>query len=124
MTMNIIVCVYVTGLLPALSKDTLVTVPVVDKLENNSWEAKIIEQKDTGIKLSVNTSPTAPIGRYELSVKTWTPKGSNTYLRKPENDIYLLFNPWCEGKHEQKYDRITTSINTSAHFQSNSTISP
>ncbi|XP_053542090.1 protein-glutamine gamma-glutamyltransferase K isoform X1 [Ictalurus punctatus] len=84
------------GLLPALSKDTLVTVPVVDKLENNSWEAKIIEQKDTGIKLSVNTSPTAPIGRYELSVKTWTPKGSNTYLRKPENDIYLLFNPWCE----------------------------
>lgn len=96
------VCVCVTGLIPMLSRSTLVIVHLVDKLDNKSWEAKIIEQKDTRIKLSINTPPTAPIGHYQLSVITWTPKGSNTYSCKPENDIYLLFNPWCKGKHGQK----------------------
>ncbi|TSL61139.1 Protein-glutamine gamma-glutamyltransferase K [Bagarius yarrelli] len=81
---------------PKVSAGTLVTVPLVNKLENKRWEAIIIEQKDTRIKLSVSSPPTAPIGRYELSVKTWTPKGSATFQRKPENDIYLLFNPWCK----------------------------
>lgn len=43
--------------------------------------------------LSVISSPWAPVGKYTLNVKT----GSNIY--KPEmGDIYLLFNPWCEGK--------------------------
>ncbi|XP_060749811.1 protein-glutamine gamma-glutamyltransferase K-like [Tachysurus vachellii] len=84
------------GLMPMLSRGTLVTVHLVEKLENKRWEAKIIEQKDTRIKLSVSSPPTAPIGRYELSVITWTPKGINRFSRKSENDIYLLFNPWCK----------------------------
>ncbi|NXL75612.1 TGM4 glutamyltransferase, partial [Leptocoma aspasia] len=41
--------------------------------------------------LSVTSSPNAPVGKYNLHVKT----GANIY--KPENAvIYLLFNPWCE----------------------------
>ncbi|KAI5609210.1 protein-glutamine gamma-glutamyltransferase K [Silurus asotus] len=84
------------GPIPMFSRDTLVTVRLVEKFENKKWEAKIIEQKDTRIKVCVNSPPTAPIGRYELSLITWTPKGSHTYKRKPENDLYLLFNPWCK----------------------------
>lgn len=43
--------------------------------------------------LSVISSPWAPVGKYTLNVKT----ESNIY--NPEmGDIYLLFNPWCEGK--------------------------
>ncbi|KAK3518803.1 hypothetical protein QTP70_014891, partial [Hemibagrus guttatus] len=82
--------------MPMLSRGTLVTVPLVDKLENKCWEAKIVEQKDTRIKLSINSPPTAPIGCYELSVITWTPKGRTRFSCKPEDYIYLLFNPWCK----------------------------
>lgn len=43
--------------------------------------------------LSVTSSPNAPVGKYNLHVKT----GTNIY--KPENGvIYLLFNPWCKGE--------------------------
>ncbi|KAG7323414.1 hypothetical protein KOW79_013116 [Hemibagrus wyckioides] len=84
------------GLMPMLSRGTLVTVPLVDKLENKRWQAKIIEQKDSRIKLSISSPPTAPIGRYKLSVITWNLKGSTRFSPKPENDIYLLFNPWCK----------------------------
>ncbi|KAG7323415.1 hypothetical protein KOW79_013117 [Hemibagrus wyckioides] len=75
-----------------LSKGPLVTVPLVNEFHGNQWEAKIVEQKSNKIKLSVISPPTSPIGRYELSVVT----RDTTFSCKPENDIYLLFNPWCK----------------------------
>ncbi|MCI4387780.1 hypothetical protein PGIGA_G00078120 [Pangasianodon gigas] len=74
------------------SKGTIVSVPLVTEFQGNNWEAKIIEQNSTKIKLSVISPPNALIGRYELSVIT----GDTTFSHKPENDIYLLFNPWCK----------------------------
>ncbi|KAF4078494.1 hypothetical protein AMELA_G00199770 [Ameiurus melas] len=74
------------------SRDIVVTVPLVNEFQGNCWQAKIIGQNISKIKLSVISPPTAPIGQYELSVIT----GASTFSPKPENDIYLLFNPWCE----------------------------
>lgn len=88
----------VTGPNPVVSKGTLVTIPLVEELKDNCWEAKIVERKGNKIKLSVNSTPTAPIGQYKLTVATQTPNGNSTSTYKPENDIYMLFNPWCEGK--------------------------
>ncbi|XP_076839967.1 protein-glutamine gamma-glutamyltransferase K-like [Brachyhypopomus gauderio] len=73
-----------------------VTVPVVDDFHNISWEAKITEKKDNKIKLSVNSPPTAAIGRYQLTVVTQSPSGNTTSPPNPDNDIIILFNPWCE----------------------------
>ncbi|MCI4387790.1 hypothetical protein PGIGA_G00078190 [Pangasianodon gigas] len=81
---------------PVVSKGTLVIVPLVDELQDNCWEAKITDKQGNKIKLSVNSQPTAPIGQYKLTVATQTPKGNSTSTYKPENDIYMLFNPWCE----------------------------
>ncbi|KAK3547218.1 hypothetical protein QTP86_017587 [Hemibagrus guttatus] len=81
---------------PMVSKGTLVTVSLVDDLQDNCWEAKIVEKKGNKIKLSVNSLPTAPIGQYKLTVATQTPDGNSTSTYIPENDIIMLFNPWCE----------------------------
>ncbi|XP_030799561.1 protein-glutamine gamma-glutamyltransferase 4 isoform X2 [Camarhynchus parvulus] len=57
----------------------------------NGWKISVVERKGKECLLSVTSSPNAPVGKYNLHVKT----GSNIY--KPENGvIYLLFNPWCE----------------------------
>ncbi|KAG9333010.1 hypothetical protein JZ751_013886 [Albula glossodonta] len=56
----------------------------------------IVQQEGNRVKLSVNSPPTALIGRYELTVATHSPKGEETSTRDPSNDIYMLFNPWCE----------------------------
>ncbi|XP_017573407.1 protein-glutamine gamma-glutamyltransferase K-like [Pygocentrus nattereri] len=84
------------GPTPILSKGTLVIIPLVEDLQDNCWEAKITEKKGNKIKLSINSLPTAVIGRYELTVATQTPKGNTTSPHNPVNDIYMLFNPWCE----------------------------
>lgn len=90
---HVFVCVCFTGSVHR-SRDIVVTVPLVNEFQGNCWQAKIIEQNNRKIKLSVISPPTAPIGQYELSVIT----GASTFSSKPENYIYLLFNPWCEGK--------------------------
>lgn len=82
-----------------VSKGTLVIVPLVEDFQNDGWEAKMVEKKGSKIKLLVNSLPTAPIGQYKLTVATQTPSGNSTSTSNPENDIYVLFNPWCTGEH-------------------------
>uniref|UniRef100_A0A8C9YEU0 Protein-glutamine gamma-glutamyltransferase K n=1 Tax=Sander lucioperca TaxID=283035 RepID=A0A8C9YEU0_SANLU len=85
-----------TGPLPSVSKGTLVTIPLVEELEDGRWEAAVVRQDDKRIMLSVNSPPTAAIGRYQLTVETHCANGQAVSNHDPANDIYLLFNPWCE----------------------------
>ncbi|KAK7132827.1 hypothetical protein R3I93_019158 [Phoxinus phoxinus] len=72
-----------------------ISVPLVDVLEDNAWEMKIVEQKDKRIRVSVNTLSSASIGRYMITVVTFSPKGKLLFPCAP-NDLCVLFNPWCE----------------------------
>uniref|UniRef100_A0A8C1K6Y3 Protein-glutamine gamma-glutamyltransferase K n=1 Tax=Cyprinus carpio TaxID=7962 RepID=A0A8C1K6Y3_CYPCA len=72
-----------------------ISVPLVDVLEDDRWEMKIVEQKDKRVRLAVNTLPNASIGRYKVTVESFSPKGKLLYPCTP-NDVYMLFNPWCE----------------------------
>lgn len=81
-----------------MSKGTHVIIPLVEELEGDRWEAAVAAQDDKRINLSVNSSPSAVIGRYELTVETICANGPASSTHDPANDIYMLFNPWCEGK--------------------------
>uniref|UniRef100_A0A672QM16 Protein-glutamine gamma-glutamyltransferase K n=1 Tax=Sinocyclocheilus grahami TaxID=75366 RepID=A0A672QM16_SINGR len=77
-------------------KDSFVIVPLVSEFRKEAWEAKIVEQAKTTIRLAVYSLPTSCIGRYKLNVVTNCPAGKATSPDTPENDIYVLFNPWCK----------------------------
>ncbi|TRY99706.1 hypothetical protein DNTS_025243 [Danionella cerebrum] len=85
-----------TGSLPLVSKGTHIIIPLVDELQDDRWEAKIVEQSVNRVKLSINSSVTAVIGKYTLSVVTQCLKTTNTSTHDSDKDIYMLFNPWCE----------------------------
>ncbi|KAM3865704.1 protein-glutamine gamma-glutamyltransferase K-like [Diretmus argenteus] len=85
-----------TGPKPMVSKGTHVIVPLVEELEDEVWEAKIVEQNDKKIKLSVNSSPKAVIGLYGLTVTTCSAKGEVATTHDFGQSIAMLFNPWCE----------------------------
>lgn len=86
-----------SGPVPTVSKKTHVIIPLVEELQDDRWEAAIVKQDDKRIMLSVNSSPTAVIGRYQLIVETDCANGQAVSTHDPANDIYILFNPWCEG---------------------------
>uniref|UniRef100_A0A8C8GUM4 Protein-glutamine gamma-glutamyltransferase K n=1 Tax=Oncorhynchus tshawytscha TaxID=74940 RepID=A0A8C8GUM4_ONCTS len=85
-----------TGPLPTVAKGTHVIIPLVEELEDDRWEAKIVQRDGKRLKLSINSPPTAVIGRYQLTVVTQSPKGEATSTHDPGNDICMLFNPWCK----------------------------
>ncbi|XP_062412801.1 protein-glutamine gamma-glutamyltransferase K-like [Sardina pilchardus] len=85
-----------TGNLPTVSKGTHVIIPLVEELEDDRWECKVIEKDGNRVKLSVNSLGSAAIGRYELTVMTHSPKGEAMSTHDSANDIYMLFNPWNE----------------------------
>jgi len=81
-----------------VSKGTHVIIPLVDSLEDERWEAKIVERNGNRIKLSVNSPAGAVIGLYGLSVTTSSSKGEAATTHDSSKNIVMLFNPWCEGK--------------------------
>ncbi|XP_059200192.1 protein-glutamine gamma-glutamyltransferase K [Centropristis striata] len=86
----------ITGPQPLVSKGTHVIIPLVDNLEDERWEAKIVEQNDKKIKLSINSPASAVIGLYGLTVKTSSTKDEAATIHKSDKNIVMLFNPWCE----------------------------
>ncbi|KAA0702823.1 Protein-glutamine gamma-glutamyltransferase K [Triplophysa tibetana] len=82
---------------PDVSAGTLVPVSLVKDLLYNCWEAKIVEQMGRTIKLSVNSPPSAAIGKYKLSIITQSLTDGTMSTYCSEKDIYMLFNPWCES---------------------------
>ncbi|XP_059915075.1 protein-glutamine gamma-glutamyltransferase K [Gadus macrocephalus] len=85
-----------TGPLPIVSKGTHIIVPLVDDLEDDRWEAKIVEQIGNTVKLSVNSTPKAVVGVYALSVTTCSAKGGDVTVHEAGKKVVMLFNPWCE----------------------------
>uniref|UniRef100_A0A8C7UA77 Protein-glutamine gamma-glutamyltransferase K n=1 Tax=Oncorhynchus mykiss TaxID=8022 RepID=A0A8C7UA77_ONCMY len=93
-TNRLLMCL--TGPLPMVSKNTHVIIQLVEELEDDRWEAKIVERNGNRIKLSVNSHAKAVIGKYKLTVTVESPKGGSATTRDPRKDIVMLFNPWCE----------------------------
>ncbi|AWP04588.1 putative protein-glutamine gamma-glutamyltransferase K-like [Scophthalmus maximus] len=85
-----------TGPLPMVSKGTHVIIPLVDHLEDERWEAKIVLDNGNRVKLSVNSPANAVIGLYGLSVTTCTLRGEAATTHNSSKNIIMLFNPWCE----------------------------
>lgn len=99
-------CVFHTEPIFSSSTGILISVPLVDVLEDGRWEMKIVEQKDKRVRLAVNTLPSASIGCYKVTVESFSPKGKLLFPCTP-NDVYLLFNPWCEGTRSIKNNHIS-----------------
>lgn len=87
-----------SGPLPAVAKGTHAIVPLVEKLGNDQWEAAIARRDGDRLLLSINSPPTAVIGRYQLTVETSCASGEFISTHDPANDIVVLFNPWCGGE--------------------------
>uniref|UniRef100_A0A8C7NEE6 Protein-glutamine gamma-glutamyltransferase K n=1 Tax=Oncorhynchus mykiss TaxID=8022 RepID=A0A8C7NEE6_ONCMY len=85
-----------TGPVPMVSKGTHIIIKLVEELEDNSWEAKIVKQNGNRIKLSVNSHHKAVIGQYKLTVMVKCPKQEVAVTHDPSKDVVMLFNPWCE----------------------------
>ncbi|XP_053323838.1 protein-glutamine gamma-glutamyltransferase K [Spea bombifrons] len=78
-----------------MANSQAVTLPMVKEFDEGGWGCQVSEASGQKVTLWLNTPPQAPIGKYQLSVKTQSPGGSYTHPSDPNLRLYLLFNAWC-----------------------------
>ncbi|NWT21249.1 TGM1 glutamyltransferase, partial [Vireo altiloquus] len=99
------ICLELTlGPNPQVAKGTHVLVPLGGS-SATGWTAELDEGvaeplvgvagSDHALWVGLQAPPTAPIGRYRLSVRTRGPGGEFAAPFESDNDIVVLFNPWC-----------------------------
>lgn len=88
------------GRYPQENKGTYIPVPVVSELQHGTWGAKVVMRENKSVRLSIQSSPECIVGKFRMYVAVWTPYGIIRTSRNPETDMYILFNPWCEGKEQ------------------------
>ncbi|ESO91068.1 hypothetical protein LOTGIDRAFT_122446, partial [Lottia gigantea] len=96
-----IILKFVTGSRPQQSKSTVIPVYNKESKDANDWWYKVMDDAGKQVTLRVKSGANAIIGRYQLFIDT-VHKGQNSkeiekFRYKHPDDIYLLFNPWCEN---------------------------
>ena len=91
------------GYRPQESKGTLLRIQVTteESKNPNEWHAQLVQHDYAVLSIAVTPSAEAIIGKYQLYVDTLTvnPDGSKyQYRHEFEDDICVLFNPWCSGE--------------------------
>lgn len=88
---------------PRKSKGTQVEIILSDEDKPNEWGAKIVSSRGKDLTITVFTPPDLMIGKWEfrLDVIKKDAEFFNRYRYTHDDDIYILFNPWC--KDDQVY---------------------
>lgn len=91
---------------PQVAKGTHVLIPLGGS-SPTGWTAELDEGvaepvwgvagSDHTLWLGLEAPPSAPIGRYRVSVRTRAPGGEFAAPFEADNDVVVLFNPWCPG---------------------------
>ncbi|NXN04378.1 TGM1 glutamyltransferase, partial [Sylvia borin] len=98
-------CIELTlGPTPQVAKGTHVLIPLGSS-SPTGWKAELDEGvaeplmgvagSHHALWVGLEAPPDAPIGRYRLSVRTRTTNGEFAAPFEAENDVVVLFNPWC-----------------------------
>lgn len=76
----------------------VITLPLVKEFDEGNWGCQFAEASGQNVIFWVNTSAQAPVGKYQLSVKS-----SGGICSDPNLKVYILFNPWCRCKYAKLF---------------------
>ncbi|XP_063157691.1 protein-glutamine gamma-glutamyltransferase K isoform X2 [Candoia aspera] len=86
---------FLIGSNPQASKGTHILIPLDSSLPGTSWSAEVTSTDANTVCVRVCPSPRAVIGKYQFSAKTRSKAGEYAPPFDSNNEIYILFNPWC-----------------------------
>ncbi|XP_052062412.1 hemocyte protein-glutamine gamma-glutamyltransferase-like isoform X2 [Mytilus californianus] len=99
--------VFLAGDNPTPPKGTRVTLILSDKDEEKEWGAWIMKNEDKELTVRINTPPTCYVGIWQLQVETIQKADNKKVIFEytHDQDIYILFNPWCKDDQVYQPDR-------------------
>ncbi len=91
---------------PRLGKHTLQSMLLTGTPDDESgfkgsWSGQIAKAEGDSVTVTVTADARSPVGKWRLMVHTWRkdqPYADDKVKRHHnKEDIYVLFNPWCQG---------------------------
>ena len=84
---------------PTPPKGTRVSLILSDKDEDKEWGAWILKNDKKKLSVRINTPPTCYVGIWKFQVETIQKSDQKKIVFEytHDQDIYILFNPWCKG---------------------------
>lgn len=73
---------------------------IQDRLTTNQWGMQVTEASGNTVHLSIMSSAKSITGRYDVLIETNSTASSgddSLFRHKVEEQIFVLFNPWCSG---------------------------
>ncbi|XP_047627410.1 protein-glutamine gamma-glutamyltransferase E [Phacochoerus africanus] len=83
-----------TGPSPSESAKTKAVFPLSNETRSSGWHAQLLSRRDNVLAISIFSPASAPIGRYELSIRI-SSQGKDSTLKL--GTFILLFNPWSQA---------------------------
>uniref|UniRef100_A0A8D0QE88 Transglutaminase N-terminal domain-containing protein n=1 Tax=Sus scrofa TaxID=9823 RepID=A0A8D0QE88_PIG len=85
-----------TGPSASESAKTKAVFPLSNETRSSGWSAQLLSRRDNVLAISILSPASAPIGRYELSIRI-SSQGKDSTLKL--GTFILLFNPWLQGRY-------------------------
>ncbi|KAF5296194.1 hypothetical protein FQA39_LY12648 [Lamprigera yunnana] len=63
--------------------------------EKKDWYAGVTGIENNSVKIEVLAAATCPVGIWRLQIETGAFGSSDKRMFKYDNEVYILFNPWC-----------------------------
>jgi len=98
-TANLLIFTIIPGDDPRQTKGTRISLILSDRDVDKEWGAWILKNEDKKLSVRINTPPTCYVGIWKLQVETIKKVDNKNIIFEytHDQDIYVLFNPWCKG---------------------------
>jgi transglutaminase 1 len=98
-TANLLIFTIIPGDDPRQTKGTRISLILSDRDVDKKWGAWIRKNEEKMLSVRINTPPTCYVGVWKLQVETIKKADNKNIIFEytHDQDIYVLFNPWCEG---------------------------
>lgn len=96
---NLLIFTIIPGDDPRQTKGTRILLILSDKDVDKEWGAWILNNEEKKLSVRINTPPTCYVGIWKLQVETIKKVDNKKIIFEytHDQDIYVLFNPWCKG---------------------------
>lgn len=98
-TANLLIFTIIPGDDPRQTTGTRISLILSDRDVDKKWGAWIRKNEEKMLSVRINTPPTCYVGVWKLQVETIKKADNKNIIFEytHDQDIYVLFNPWCEG---------------------------
>ncbi|XP_056593618.1 coagulation factor XIII A chain-like [Triplophysa dalaica] len=85
---------FLIGSKPDENKGTYIVMSIGKENRDVSWKCRVVNIEGRDVTVGITPDPNCIVGRFRIFMVVVSDVGKQRTPRNPDNDVYVLFNPW------------------------------